>query len=67
MLRVKGECKFCSSDRKRKLGYEENWDYCNLFYIDENYDMWAISDTPYHVTGPMKINFCPICGRKLHE
>lgn len=35
------------------------------YYIDKDGCLNAIADDPYCGTGPMKINYCPMCGRSL--
>lgn len=35
------------------------------YYLDKDGCLNAIADDPYCGTGPMKINYCPMCGRNL--
>ena len=34
------------------------------FYLEEGC-LYSVADDPYCGTGPLKINFCPVCGRSI--
>lgn len=37
------------------------------FYIVDGNELHARADDPYCGAGPLTINYCPICGRKLEH
>lgn len=37
------------------------------FYITNGNELNAIADDPYCGSGPLTINYCPLCGRHLEH
>lgn len=68
-------CSFCDPQTEGKItwlgddnikGYKIKEHEMNEegFYLEDGC-LYSIADDPYCGTGPLKINFCPICGRSL--
>lgn len=58
----RGGCDFCR-DGKEKMPEDGEFNYC--FAIEDN-ELWAW-DACLDGGAAMKINYCPICGKKLVE
>lgn len=59
-------CKFCHSDKDRNTDLFDckNDDCCASIDLDENKITFDNSDGHF-MYGEFKINYCPMCGRKL--
>ena len=44
--------------------YENEW---GGFYIVDGNELHAQADDPYCGAGPLTINYCPLCGKKLEH
>lgn len=44
--------------------YEDQW---GGYYIEHGNELRAIADDPHCSTGPLTINYCPLCGKKLEH
>lgn len=63
-------CSFCDPQNANKfswIGVDDvrGYDSDEGYYIDDEGYLGAIADDQYCGTGPLKINFCPMCGRSL--
>ena len=55
-------CKLCEQANRieDECGYGAYW-------IENGNKLRAVADDPYCGTGPLTINYCPICGKKLEH
>lgn len=61
-------CILCEqADSYKNAVYCEGERAYGAFYITNGNELNAIADDPYCGSGPLTINYCPICGRKLEH
>ena len=61
-------CKYCEGDLyNKKYLYEDKYGDNTAFINDENEIYVSIREEEYIDEMKFKINYCPMCGRKLGE
>ncbi len=62
------KCLYCQGETLREGHYSDDYKYATFFERDENKFTFGLAHPDgYTPLGKFKINYCPMCGRKLEE
>lgn len=65
-LETEGKFTWLGEDKIKGYTLKEQGINDEGFYLEDGC-LYAIASDPYCGTGPLKINYCPICGRCLNK